>query len=79
VVDVLFWTVVIPPIVLVSWAVLYAGQSLCSRDRPLWLDTPWDLMLIWFIEFHRVTVVDADNHDSIYLPSVRSMRGAVLV
>ena len=79
IVDVLLWTIVAPPVATVLWAVLYTGQLTgVSRSR-LWLDTPWDLLLMMFVTAHRVRIIDADGADSVYLPAVRSLSGAVLV
>jgi hypothetical protein len=87
--DQLFWSVVVPPAVLLAWAVMRLCSSLCVQaglmsESPVWLDTPFDLLAYCYLLAHGVHVWDEGLSgmavsSPILLPGVRLFRGAVLM
>lgn len=79
VIDLLFWGIPMPLVTLLVWCACRLALKLTCQPFPVWLDTPWETLLSWYLVFHGVKIVDADGANTWRLPDVQSIEGCVLM
>mmetsp|Transcript_4541 Transcript_4541/g.9871 ORF Transcript_4541/g.9871 Transcript_4541/m.9871 type:complete len:278 (-) Transcript_4541:261-1094(-) len=77
----LLWGILMPCVALLAWSGARIILLCMPRHEalPVWMDTPWDLLLYMFICIHDVRMVDCEHAASgLVIPEAQNFSGAVL-